>query len=71
MRHQTTGYDDMKIAPVKGERREVRRRLAQRSKELLAQYRRGETREELCLLERALSASGSGQDQGESHNQDD
>ena len=71
MRHQTTGYDDMKIARVKGERREVRRMLAQRSKELLAQYRRGEASGEHCPLRRALSASGSGQDQGTSHNQDD
>jgi len=42
MRHQTTGYDGMVIARVKGKRREVRRMLAQRSKELLARYRRGE-----------------------------
>ena len=65
MRHQTTGYDDMKIARVKGQRREVRRMLAQRSKELLAQYRREETRGEHCPLQRALSASSSGRDQGE------
>jgi hypothetical protein len=42
MRHQTTGYDSMPIPRVKGKRREVRRMLAQRSKELLARYRRGE-----------------------------
>ena len=30
MRHQTTGYDDMVIPRVKGNRREVRRMLAQR-----------------------------------------
>ncbi|NND98222.1 MAG: DUF2293 domain-containing protein, partial [Pirellulaceae bacterium] len=41
MRHQTTAYDSMKIARVKGKRREVRRLLAQRSKELLSLYRRG------------------------------
>src|SRR4051794_32211290 len=41
MRHQTTGYDSMKIPRVKGKRREVRKMLAQRSKELLARYRRG------------------------------
>lgn len=29
MRHQTTLYDEMKIARIKGERREVRRMLAQ------------------------------------------
>ncbi|HPG16550.1 MAG TPA: DUF2293 domain-containing protein, partial [Opitutaceae bacterium] len=31
MRHQTTGYDHMTIARVKGERREVRRELARQS----------------------------------------
>jgi hypothetical protein len=36
MRHQTTGYDGMAIPRVKGKRREVRRTLATRSKELLA-----------------------------------
>ncbi len=38
MRHQTTGYDHMTIARIKGQRREVRRQLAQRSKELLTHY---------------------------------
>ncbi len=42
MRHQTTGYDNMVIPRVKGQRREVRRMLAQRSVQLLARYRRGE-----------------------------
>ena len=41
MRHQTTAYDSMKIARVKGKRREVRRMLAKRSKELLQLYREG------------------------------
>ena len=41
MRHQTTLYDEMKIARIKGERREVRRMLAQQSRELLKQYREG------------------------------
>jgi hypothetical protein len=54
MRHQTTAYDSMTIARVKGERREVRRRLAQRSKELLAGYRRGEAAAATCRLARAL-----------------
>jgi hypothetical protein len=43
LRHQTTGYDGMVIPRVKGKRREVRRLLAARSKELLSRYRRGET----------------------------
>lgn len=55
MRHQTTSYDDMKIPRVKGKRREVRRLLAQRSKELLEQYRRGSEVSELCPLRAAIS----------------
>ena len=54
MRHQTTGYDDMVIPRVKGKRREVRRMLAQRSKELLGQYRRGESINDNCPLVLAL-----------------
>jgi hypothetical protein len=54
LRHQTTGYDDMVIARVKGKRREVRRMLAQRSKELLAQYRRGEAKIKDCPLQKAV-----------------
>ena len=57
MRHQTTGYDSMKIPRVKGERREVRRMLAQRSKELLSRYRRGESLSPHCPLIRALNLS--------------
>lgn len=56
MRHQTTGYDNMKIARVKGKRREVRRMLAQRSQELLARYRRGEALSEHCPLRKVLSS---------------
>lgn len=54
MRHQTTGYDSMVIQKVKGKRREIRRKLAQRSKELLAQYRLGESTSADCPLRRAL-----------------
>jgi TfoX/Sxy family transcriptional regulator of competence genes len=39
MRHQTTAYDDMKIPREKGARREVRRMLARRSRDLLDRYR--------------------------------
>jgi hypothetical protein len=56
MRHQTTAYDSMKIARVKGQRREVRRMLAQRSKELLGGYRRGEPVGTACPLARALAS---------------
>ncbi|QDT11567.1 DUF2293 domain-containing protein [Planctomycetes bacterium K23_9] len=41
MRHQTTAYDHMTIARVKGKRREVRRMLAEESRRLLEKYRRG------------------------------
>lgn len=54
MRHQTTAYDSMKIARIKGKRREVRRMLAQRSQELLSRYRRGEAVGEECPLKKAL-----------------
>lgn len=54
MRHQTTCYDGMAIPKVKGKRREVRRILAQRSKELLARYRQGEVNGVECALQQAL-----------------
>lgn len=57
MRHQTTGYDGMVIPRVKGKRREVRRMLAQRSRELLDRYRRGEPIPKDCPLRRALLAA--------------
>lgn len=70
MRHQTTGYDSMKIARVKGQRRVVRRMLAQRSKELLDAYRRGEAVAQ-CMLAKALaqrsSKSGGGGHAGFTH----
>lgn len=56
MRHQTTAYDTMKIPRVKGKRREVRRMLAQRSKELLHQYRSGREIARNCPLRAALTA---------------
>ena len=55
MRHQTTAYDSMKIPRVKGKRREVRRMLAQRTKELLGRYRRGEPVGEECPLKKAMA----------------
>jgi hypothetical protein len=60
MRHQTTGYDDMVIPRVKGKRREVRRMLAQRSKELLVRFRQGESLSDACPLRRALDVSANG-----------
>jgi TfoX/Sxy family transcriptional regulator of competence genes len=55
MRHQTTGYDGMVIPRVKGKRREIRRMLAQRSKELLQRYRSGAAIDPQCPLKHALA----------------
>ena len=58
MRHQTTGYDHMSIPRVKGKRREIRRQLAERSRQLLQHYRSGEhPRMEHCPLYLALQQS--------------
>jgi hypothetical protein len=57
LRHQTTGYDGMVIPRIKGKRRDIRRMLAARSKELLARYRRGEPVVAGCPLTRALASS--------------
>lgn len=54
MRHQTTAYDGMKIARVKGERRAVRRQLAAQSKRLLERYRQGRSVSRDCPLLVAL-----------------
>jgi hypothetical protein len=61
MRHQTTAYDSMKIPRVKGKRREVRRMLAARSKELLARYRSGEPGVASCPLGSALAGEATEQ----------
>ena len=54
MRHRTTAYDSMAIARIKGERRQVRRMLAQRSVDLLRAYREGGEIGPDCPLQRAL-----------------
>lgn len=55
LRHNSTAYDTMKIPRVKGMRREVRRMLAKRSRELLDRYRRGEAIDpERCVLRAAV-----------------
>ncbi|MBB3207112.1 hypothetical protein FHS27_002931 [Rhodopirellula rubra] len=55
MRHQTTAYDNMAIARVKGERREVRRQLAAQSRKLLEKYRSGAANAmQFCPLAKAL-----------------
>jgi hypothetical protein len=56
MRHQTTAYETMSIARVKGERREVRRKLAERSRKVLERYRKGDEVDlDSCPLQKALS----------------
>ncbi len=54
MRHQTTAYDSMHIARVKGKRRDVRRQLAAKSVEVLQAYRQGQEVAEDCPLKKAL-----------------
>ena len=54
MRHRTTGYEGMRIARVKGRRREVRRQLAEKSKNILATYRQGNSVSHDCPLQKAL-----------------
>lgn len=55
MRHQTTAYDSMKIARVKGQRREVRRMLAARSRSVLEAYRQGHAIPNSCPLKLVLT----------------
>lgn len=55
MRHQTTGYDNLQIARVKGERRAIRRSLAHQSEMLLMRYRQGMASENGCPLQKALA----------------
>jgi hypothetical protein len=58
MRHQTTAYDDMVIPRVAGERRRVRRMLAERSARLLDGYRRdGGPARPGCPLAAALGSA--------------
>lgn len=56
MRHQTTGYDTMKIPRIKGKRREVRCILAEVSMELLSSYRRGDPVSPACPLRHAINS---------------
>ena len=56
LRHQTTAYDNMRIARVKGKRRAVRRMLAEESRRLLENYRKGRpTDATSCPLQSALA----------------
>ncbi len=61
LRHQTTGYDHMHIPRVRGKRREVRRMLAERSRQLLRGYREGVPVDAaLCPLHAALACPKTG-----------
>lgn len=55
MRHKTTDYDNMRIARIKGERRTVRKRLAQQSIHILSMYRKGIAIDAKCMLRKALT----------------
>ncbi|WP_242637407.1 DUF2293 domain-containing protein [Desulfobacter hydrogenophilus] len=54
MRHKTTVYDSMKVARVKGTRREIRKALAKKSIEVLNVYRQGRDLGDNCPLKQAL-----------------
>ena len=54
LRHQTTTYDSMAIARIKGRRREVRRQLAAKSIALLHSYRQGADLPANCPLQKVL-----------------
>lgn len=56
MRHKTTNYDHLKIARIKGERRKVRKQLAQQSIKVLLPYRNGDSIPADCPLWAALSS---------------
>ena len=54
MRHQTTLYDHLSIKRIKGERRRVRKLLADQSSKILANYRKGIPAPTNCPLQKAL-----------------
>jgi hypothetical protein len=56
MRHQTTAYDSMDIARIKGERRAVRRALAEISRAVLDRHRRDVPHGLECPLCKAIVA---------------
>ncbi len=58
MRHQTTEYDNLSIKRIKGARREVRRKLAGMSRQVLDSHRGRDSHvEEACPLCQALKQS--------------
>lgn len=57
MRHNTTAYDNLDIARIKGERRAVRRMLAEQSVTLLNKYRRNNQIDSNCPLQKAITGN--------------
>lgn len=57
MRHKTTDYEQMKIARIKGERRKVRRALAEASVKHLSPYRKGHSIPANCPLFGVLASN--------------
>ena len=55
MRHNTTAHGAMTIQRVKGKRREIKRMLADQSRQLLKQYREGSAASDICPLHKALN----------------
>ncbi len=60
MRHATTAYDNMSIPRRKGARREVRAKLAARSRRLLDTYREGLQPSAECPLQQAIGGTKPG-----------
>ncbi|PWD99996.1 DUF2293 domain-containing protein [Marinilabilia rubra] len=56
MRHNTTVYDQLSIKRIKGERRRVRRLLAEQSTRILSKYRNGLPPDVNCPLQNALKS---------------
>jgi len=54
LRHQTTAYDHMQIPKVKGKRREVRKMLADESRQRLMKYRNGAEIHASCPIWQAI-----------------
>jgi hypothetical protein len=58
MRHKTSDYDSTPVARIKGARRELRRKIARQSTQILATYRSGESSNlQGCPLYKALQSA--------------
>lgn len=57
MRHQTSDYDSTSVPRIKGARRELRRKIARRSEQILNRYRSGDNFDSnTCPLYKALNS---------------